>query len=233
MRKNKSVSVIIPIYNAEKYLAEAVDSVLSQTVKPLEIILVNDGSTDKSVEVAKKYKAYIRLLNQENKGISGARNAGIKAAKGTMIAFLDADDLWTKDHLEKLLESFEENDGLGLVAGHVEQFISEDDTESSKSISDEQKVLPGYVAGASLIKKEVFDNAGLFDEELTLAEYVDWFSRVKDADIPVKFLQHVVLKRRIHADNVGSRERNHIHDYTKVLMASIKRKREKERKNNS
>jgi len=176
MLKSESISVIIPVYNAEDFVGEAIESVLKQTVKPLEVILVNDGSTDASVEEIKTYIPDVKLINQENKGIGGARNTGIKNAKGELFSFLDSDDLWTEDHLEILLSAIQQDENISIVSGYVEQFLNEKNEELSNRIPKGQEVMAGYVAGASLIKKEVFDKVGLFDDTLTLAEYIDWFA---------------------------------------------------------
>ncbi len=226
MKGERSISVIIPVYNAEKYLGEAIESVQQQKIQPAEVFVVDDGSTDNSAEVAKTFMPEITLIQQLNRGISAARNTAVKRARGSMLAFLDADDIWTDDHLEKLTSELHQNSKLDMVAGHVEQFLSDDAKERShQTIDENQKVLPGYVAGASLIKKEVFEAIGLFDEGLTLAEFVDWFSRAKDSGFSFKMIPDVVLRRRIHTQNQGIRKKEHINDYTKVLFASIRRKR--------
>ncbi len=229
MSEKKSISVIIPVYNAEKYVGEAIESVLSQTIQPMEIILIDDGSTDSSAEKVNEYTPDVELIRQENKGIGGARNTGIKNAKGDIIAFLDSDDLWPEDHLEVLLSALQGDENLAIVSGHVEQFLNDENEELSSRIPEGQEVMPGYVAGASLIKRKVFDDVGLFDETLTLAEYIDWFSRVKDAGYSFKLIDNIVLRRRVHGSNIGVQKRDKLHDYTKVLMASIKRRRESEK----
>lgn len=228
MSPEQSISVIIPVYNAEKYVGIAIESVLRQTVEPFEIVVVNDGSTDKSAKLAEKFTPRVSLINQENKGISGARNTGIKAAKGTMIAFLDADDIWTDHHLEKLLAPMNEDEDVHIVSGHVKQFISEDVNYEVHQIPMDQEIMPGYLAGATLIKKEIFDKVGLFNEDLIVAEYVDWFSRVKDAGISFKMIDDIILKRRIHSQNTGIQQRHHRLDYIRALKESIKRKKQKD-----
>lgn len=229
MSTHISISVIIPVYNAEKYVGEAIESVLNQTVQPDEIIIIDDGSTDGSAKRVKEFEQDIQLISQENKGISGARNTGIRAASGNIFAFLDSDDLWPEDHLEILLSVLHKNNDLSIVCGHVQQFMSDDADVQSNRIPEGAEVMPGYVVGASLIKSEVFDKIGLFDEELTLADTVDLFSRAKDSGLAFKLIDDVVLKRRIHSSNTGIMQREKRHDYTKVLMASIKRKRENEK----
>jgi len=111
--------------------------VLAQTIQPLEIILVDDGSTDNSAEVAKKYLPKVELISQENRGIAGARNTGIRNSKGETLAFLDNDDIWPYDHLEKLFALLRQKE-LHMAFGHVEQFISEDADVSETRIPDGQ-----------------------------------------------------------------------------------------------
>lgn len=229
MPEKEPISVIIPVYNAEKYVSEAIESVLNQTIKPLEIILIDDGSTDASAEKVKEYIPNVELISQENRGIGGARNTGIENSKGEIIAFLDSDDFWPEDHLQVLSSAMQEDENLSIVSGYVEQFLNDEDEELSSRIPEGQEVMPGYVAGASLIKREVFNEVGLFDETLTLAEYIDWFSRVKDAGYSFKLIDNIVLRRRVHESNIGVQKRDKLHDYTKVLMASIKRRRESEK----
>lgn len=232
MTNNNSISVLIPFYNTEKYLAEAIQSVLDQTLQPMEILLLDDGSTDGSAKIAESFKPQISLFHQENAGISAARNALLEKAQGEYIAFLDADDLWPADHLKKLFKPFRSNRQLGIVSGNVEQFLSPDVENPVAEIPDGNKVLKGYVMGTFLIKEEIFEKVGFFNEELTIAETVDWFSRVKDEGIGFKMIDDIVLRRRVHTTNSGIRHRDNRHDYTKALMASIKRKRERENSEN-
>lgn len=109
------VSVIIPAYNVEGYLAECLDSVLRQTYRDYELIVVDDGSTDRTVEVARRYGDDLRLIQQPNRGMSGARNTGIRASRGELIAFLDADDVWLPEYLEEQMETYKANGGDCLV----------------------------------------------------------------------------------------------------------------------
>lgn len=231
MLNKESISVVIPLYNAEKYIGEALESVLQQTIKPAEIIVVDDGSTDGGANVVKNIGADITLIRQENMGISRARNTGIRKATGSIIAFLDSDDLWPENHLDILLSALKKDENLAIVCGHVKQFMSEDTDVNSNRIPEGAEIMPGYVVGASLIRREVFDEVGLFNEDLTLADTVDFFARAKDAGQSFKLIDDIVLKRRIHSSNIGIRHREKRHDYTKVLMASIKRKRENEKNN--
>jgi len=121
---NPLVSVIIPAYNAEKFIADTLDSVFAQTYRPIEVLVVDDGSTDKTAKIIKEFQASkvnrsnrtnLTYIYQENSGPSKARNVGIKAAKGEYIAFLDADDLWTKNKLEKQIKLFKQDPRIDVV----------------------------------------------------------------------------------------------------------------------
>ncbi len=227
--ENRSISVVIPVYNTEKYLGKAIESVLQQEEKPLEIIVVDDGSTDNSVRIAQQFGDKIKLLKQEtNKGCGAARNRGVKQAKGTYLAFLDADDLWIEGKLENQLRYLENNPETDMIFGNVDQFVSPELPDENKNkLRDELKTMPGYVAGTLLIRKEAFLKAGWFDEKLELGEFIDWFSRAKDMGLKFHLSEDIVLKRRIHTTNIGISKRQHLKDYTTVLREALARKRAK------
>jgi glycosyltransferase involved in cell wall biosynthesis len=223
---NVKISVIIPVFNTEKYLAEAIESVLSQTVKPAEIIVVDDGSTDNSAEVARQFEPLVRLICQENKGVGAARNIGINNASGEFLAFLDADDLWAENKLEIQLSYLQNNPATDMVFGYVEQFISPELPDEHKSnLKPELEKMQGFLAGAMLIKKTTFLKVGFFNEKLELGEFIDWFSRAKDLGLSFHVLDEIVLKRRIHTSNMGIYKKQHLKDYTALLREAIARKR--------
>ncbi len=224
--ENTTISIIIPVFNAERYLAEAIESVLIQAVKPLEIIVVDDGSTDESEKVANTFKNDICYLLQENKGASAARNLGINMSKGQLLAFLDADDVWTAHKLELQLKALENNPELDMVLGNVEQFVSPElDTENRNRLRAELKKMPGYHVGTMIIKRESFQQVGPFKENLQLAEFIDWFNRAESMKLKYKMLHEVVMKRRIHTTNQGLYKRQHRKEYASVLKAALDRRR--------
>ena len=112
MKEEKKVSVIVPVYNAEKYLEKCVNSIVNQTYKNLEIILINDGSKDNSLALCKKFNADARVvvIDQENRGAAGARNSGISVATGDYISFVDADDWVENSFIEKLVNLIQSTD---------------------------------------------------------------------------------------------------------------------------
>lgn len=174
------VSVIIPTYNRAGYLREAIDSVIAQSYRHVEILVVDDGSTDNTRELVHNYTSNIRYIYQENKGPSAARNNGIKNANGHFIAFLDSDDLWHPDKLAKQVAAFIKNPSLGLLATGYEnintsyEMIKEivlDDSELKHARRKE--IYKNFFATSSvMVKKTCFDKVGWFNEELHFAE--DW-----------------------------------------------------------
>lgn len=140
-----NVSVIIPTYNCARYISEAIGSALSQTYRDFEIIVVDDGSTDNTAEVLDVYKGQIRLLHQQNKGVSAARNKGIREARGHYVAFLDADDLWLPDKLGLQVQIMEANPDTAMVFTDGERLVKAFPTDYSlkplpqHSISDNKE----------------------------------------------------------------------------------------------
>jgi glycosyltransferase involved in cell wall biosynthesis len=190
------VSVIIPAYNADKFIKDALESVFAQDYEPLEIIVVDDGSTDSTAEIIKGFQHGGRTLlyfYQENAGPSRARNLGIRAARGEFITFLDADDLWTPMKLQKQVDFMESNGEADLVFGDMQVFDSGGCTVDSAFSKhghppcDEQgKVVHAFhhllqrnfVSTATvLLRKKCLNETGYFDEKLWYAEDYDLWLR--------------------------------------------------------
>lgn len=190
-------SVVIPAYNAERTLARAVESVLNQTRLPLEVIVVDDGSTDNTPEVAGGFRHPVRCIRQDNSGASAARNRGIQAASGEWVAFLDADDWWKPNRLEWALDIARRHPGLQWVAGRYIHLWSNGtriiDPESPaylKLLSDDHEVFPDYYEAACagvqfstitmLVRRMALTETGLFDPRLKVAEDTDLWCRMAD-----------------------------------------------------
>jgi glycosyltransferase involved in cell wall biosynthesis len=230
MKENALISVIIPVYNGERYIAEAIESVLSQECPPIEIIVVNDGSTDRTEEVLRSYPK-VQYLYQHRLGASSARNRGIRSSSREFLAFLDADDLWTHDKLRTQTALFRTDPDLDMVFGHVEQFYSPELEESLRGkVQFAPGSMPGYVPGAMLVKKTSFLKVGFFNEEFKIGEFIDWYTRALDYGLKSHLAPGVLLKRRIHDSNTGIKERDSRKDYLRVLKASLDRRRLNEKK---
>ena len=204
------VSIVIPAYNRAWCLAEAVDSVLAQDFKEFELIVVDDGSADDTPQLLESYGDAIRVLRRGNRGVSAARNAGIAAARGGLIAFLDSDDLWLPGKLRRQVEFF---------TSHPEALICQ--TEELW-VRNGRRVNPGkrhrkrggmifepsldlclVSPSAVMVRRELFERAGLFDESLPACEDYDLWLRVS-CRFPVHLIETpLIVKRGGHADQLS------------------------------
>jgi glycosyltransferase involved in cell wall biosynthesis len=220
------ISVIIPVYNCERYLTEAIESVLAQTYRPIEIIVIDDGSTDDSAQVAKRFFSSVQCVHQPHSGLGAARNCGTGLAKGDYLAFLDADDIWVEDKLTLQMTVFKSNPRVDFVFGHVQQFISPELDESYKNkIYCPAEKMPGFFASAMLIKRESFVRVGAFETNWQIGEFINWYIRAKEKGLTSFMLHEVVLSRRLHTDNMSIRGRDSRTDYIRILKASLDRRR--------
>jgi glycosyltransferase involved in cell wall biosynthesis len=195
------VSVIIPTYNGAKYIRETLDSVLAQTYRPLEILVVDDGSSDSTRDVAASYPGVI-LLHQERRGHPAARNRGLRSASGEFLSFLDHDDLWEPAKIEMQLECFRIEPELDLVFGHICNFFSpEMPAEARRRVSVPLHPLPGLLQGAMLATRTAFERVGRFSEERDLGDFLDWYGRAMILGLKTRMLPATVLHRRIHLTN--------------------------------
>jgi glycosyltransferase involved in cell wall biosynthesis len=221
------ISVIIPVYNTEKYLAEAIDSILAQTYSPLEIIVVDDGSIDKTAKVAQQYGSSVRYHYQQNQGISAARNAGIALAKGEFFAFLDADDLWVPQKLDLQMRFFIVNNELEAVFGHTQQFYSPELEESLRQkIYCPPESMGGYLVSTLLIQRSTFFRVGRFDTRWQTGTDVSWYLQARDIGFNFQMLPDVVHLRRLHDKNHGTINRHQFNQRLHILKESLDRRRQ-------
>jgi glycosyltransferase involved in cell wall biosynthesis len=224
------ISCIVPVFNGEKFLAEALESILGQHHRPLEIIVVDDGSTDGSEAVAKQYDDRIRYLRQDNMGPAAARNLGLQAARGDFIAFLDCDDRWHPEKLERQIARFRARHELECCVGHVQNFWIPELHDEENRFRDHRisQALPGYVAGTLLARRGVFDKVGLFNPRLQHGDATDWFLRAREKKTVTELLPDVFLYRRLHQSNrirtLGASSRK---QFLEIVKTSLDRRRER------
>jgi glycosyltransferase involved in cell wall biosynthesis len=230
---NPLISCIIPVFNGERYLGEALDSILAQTYRPIEIIVVDDGSTDGTGELVARYGHRIRYFRQNNEGAPTARNAGLSAARGAFVAFLDSDDLWQPDKLERQMARFEARPELDLCVTHLQRFwIPELETER-KRFQDHRfaEVLPGYITQTLLARRNVFDSVGNFNTSRRVGDPMDWFLRAAEQGAVMELLPDLLVYQRMHESNLsvefGTRVmKPHMQDaILDVVKASLDRRR--------
>lgn len=196
------VSVIVPVHNGERHLGEALASVFEQTVPPGEVVVVDDGSTDGSLEVAARFP--VRILRTEHRGASAARNSGITASTGPLVAFNDHDDLWQPDKLERQLAFLDAHPETGCVFCRIRAFM-DPGIERPPWVLDEYLTGRGFVGfgpQSMLSRREVFDRIGGFATDLAIAEDADWVLRARDAGVRPAILDEPLVRHRLHASNV-------------------------------
>ncbi|MFM6154955.1 MAG: glycosyltransferase, partial [Sphaerospermopsis kisseleviana] len=222
------VSVIIPVYNGQKYLAEAIENVKQQNYQPLEIIVIDDGSTDATAEIAAKYQDTIRYLYQENSGPAAARNLGINMAKGEVITFLDVDDIWLEDKLKVQVDYFANNPSVEIVQGLIQQIERFEDPENHDSIFQTLSNPYQFInLGSAIYRKSVFDKIGLIDETLNYAEDYDWFLRAWENNISKVVLDLVMLFYRKHDNSMTKGKQLVELGFVRIYKKHLDRCREK------
>lgn len=220
------VSVVMPAYNAEAYIREALTSVLRQGCAPLEIIVVDDGSTDSTVERASTLDARVTVLQQPHRGIYFAINHGIRAARGEWLAFNDSDDVWSKDSLAHRFAAFRSADPPDMVFGHVQNFFSpETDSAFRTNIVCPPMPLPGVNYYTLLVRRADFLRVGFYDERWLVGNFMEWLGRPEAARLQQVTVPQVVLERRLHPNNTGLSRPETRQDYARVLKTLLARKR--------
>lgn len=193
-----TVSVIVPTFNGAGFIADTLRSILAQTHPPLEVIVVDDGSDDGTAEVLATFGDRVRRIAQSRSGPAAARNAGIQAARGRLLAFLDHDDLWVPDKLALQVAAFAADPALGVCVGHLRSFRGAFRGEATEWEADP---VPGYLTITMLARREAFGRVGLLDPAREHSDSADWFLRAADAGVPVRLLPDLLTLHRVHASN--------------------------------
>lgn len=222
------ISAIVPVYNGETYLEEALDSIIHQSHAPDELILIDDGSTDNTKSIAKKYirKYDLKYYYQSNTGLPSSRNEGIAESNSEYIAFLDADDIWTKDKLRLQHEAFLSNPNLEMVSGKVIQFLSPElGTNEENSIKFTAEPMHFKSPSVSLIKRNLFQSVGLYNRKWKIGADMDWYMRSVEMGVSHEQIPEVVLRRRIHSKNEGILKGKHFNQRFHILKEALDRRR--------
>jgi glycosyltransferase involved in cell wall biosynthesis len=217
---------MIGAYNAAPYLGEAVESVLAQDYEPIELIVVDDGSTDGTADVARSFPR-VRVIQQENGGNGAARNRAVENASGELYAFLDADDRFTPGKLTLQKAALDADPGLDIVFGHVREFLSPELDEETRAglRPPAPDPMPWTAPNLMLVRRESFERVGPFTTAVRVGVTVDWFARAAEAGLRYAILPDVVLERRLHTQNNGLRERASRSQYLEVIRQAMERRR--------
>jgi glycosyltransferase involved in cell wall biosynthesis len=232
------LSVIIPAYNGAAFLVEAIESIWQQNYQPLEIIIVDDGSTDETARIANNLKSegrsVIRYVSQVHTGKPApGRNRGLKEAKGKIIGFLDQDDLWPADKLALQLPQLLNNPSLDVILGHSQMLQLRGVVDGKHEFEAVGNPVDYTLLSSGLFKRTAFEKVGCFDESLKyFGDDLDWVMRAKEQGVPVRQMAEVTLYWRIHDTNTSHDPsiRDHAHGYDRALTEVIKKSLERRRK---
>jgi glycosyltransferase involved in cell wall biosynthesis len=221
------LSIIIPTYNAEAYLADTLTSVSDQNWSPIEKIVVDDGSSDRSIAVAESFGDLVRVIACPHRGLAATRNSGMAVARGEFLLHLDADDLLTPDSLRVRMRHFASDTTLDIVTGRLACFLSpemEADERLRYQVPSEPQ--QGHLPGAAIIRASAFHRFGLLDKHYEVNADLDWSVRAQDGGARIKLIDDVVLRRRIHGRNLSlTRKRELDASRLQILRASLGRRR--------
>lgn len=217
------VSVVVPVYAGERFVGEALDSIAAQTYPRIETIVVDDGSPDRSAEIAAA-RAGVRVLREPHGGVAAARNAGLTAANGELIAFLDQDDLWQPTKLARQVALLAGSHELDIALSHVEVLLLPG-TPRPPWLTWRNTREPGYLPSTWLVRREAFERVGRFDPRYRSVCDADWLARAKDAGLANEMLPDALVYWRIHDTN-GSHDQATMRSETfAMLRATTERQR--------
>lgn len=227
MNENPLVSVIIPVYNGEKYLSETIESVIQQDYDPFEVIVVDDGSKDKSASIVRSFEK-IHYIYQENQGNAAARNHGIELAKGDYFALLDQDDLWVPHKLSTHIDYHKEHQDVKYTIGRFKFFLEPGLREIPVWCRPE--LLEGdhidYSPSSLVIRHDAFNLVGPFNPSFKIGSDTEWHFRAKDKRILMGEIHEVLLYRRIHETNQSADSERFKTEILKIIRQSVRRKKQ-------
>ena len=202
MNENPLISVIITVYNGENFLAQALNSVFGQSYKNIEVIIIDDGSTDGTAEVAKPYlgNGKTRYIRQENSGQGSGLNHGVRLARGDFLAFIDHDDEWDTYKLELQMDAFNRDPELDAVFTHMRNFFENEEAEKFKV---KKGIMPGYLPETCLIKKDAFLKNGYFDTSISKGYFFTWYKGLEMNGLKQELLPDLLYHRRVHGANIS------------------------------
>jgi len=220
------VSVVIAAFNGEKYISEAIGSALKQNYEPMEIIVVDDGSTDATNDIVKRFHDVI-LITQTNQGNAVARNRGIQESRGKYIAFLDQDDYWVPEKISLQVQCLKPHVSAALCLC-LQRSILEDKSNLPSWVNKLAHNQTAYVPSAWLVDRKAFEVVGLFDPKFPHGSDSDWLFRAKDRGIQTFTVPRTLLCKRLHTENLSYHGLDMKSEMLKLVRDSVHRKKGKE-----
>ena len=221
------ISCIVPVFNGQPYLTEALESIFQQSYRPIEVIVSDDGSTDDTAAVAAGCGDRIRYVRQDNAGAPAARNLGLSIARGEFVAFLDADDLWHPEKLDRQIARFAARPEIDLSLTHIQNFWIPELRQEAERYRDHRlaQPVPGYVTATLLARRSLFDRVGPFNPTLRHGDAQEWFLRAAERRVVMDLLSDVLVYRRFHKANTSRNVSPTLDEHLRILKSSLDRRR--------
>lgn len=216
-----TVGVAVPVYNCERFVAEALQSVLAQSRPVAEVVVVDDGSDDASAQVASSLGASVRVVRQRHAGIGAARSRAMGLLQSEFLVTLDADDLLTPNSVEARLNALASRPDVDVVFGRVRHFA---ERAGGRPVALDQPQ-PAHVPGGMLIRRTAYERVGPFAATLRVAEALDWLLRARECGLHELTVSEQVLWRRVHQNNNSLTQRGSLSEFPRALKASLDRRR--------
>jgi glycosyltransferase involved in cell wall biosynthesis len=222
------VSCVVAAFNSERWVRDAIQSILDQTHRPIEVIVVDDGSRDATVQIARSFGDPVRVITQETAGPPATRNRGAREARGDYIGFLDGDDRWHPEKLDRQLSHLEARPALAGTVTYVRTFWADGHEAEEEHYRDHprMKPIPGWATTTLLVRRPVFEAVGELDTELWFGDAVDWFMRARDRGFEIEMVPEVLTFHRLRRDNLTARRsRDSEEEFLDIVRASLERRR--------
>jgi glycosyltransferase involved in cell wall biosynthesis len=223
------ISCIVPVFNGEPFLREALDSIFEQTYQAIEVIVIDDGSTDNTAQIVASFGPRLSFRWQPNSGPAAARNLGLDVARGDFFAFLDADDLWHPEKLARQFARFAARPELDLCVTAIQNFWAPEFSSRDPRYQDprNRRPWPGYGCPTLLARRETFDTVGHFNSKLRQAEDDEWFIRAAERGQIWELVPQALVYRRMHRSNLTlGAESGGFSLRLKLIKESLDRRRE-------
>lgn len=218
---------MVPALDSELYIADGIESVLAQTHRPLEVLVIDDSTGGATAEIARGYGEPVRLLRGEAKGPAAARNFGVAAARADLIAFNDADDVWHPEKLARQAAHLRQHPHLGGCVTNLDFFWEKEVEWEREALRGTKRagVVPGWATITLLARRQAFEKTGPLDEERIFSDSADWFLRARDAGVEIDLLEEVLVHHRRRGGSLSRRAENE-QEFLVFLRERIAQRRE-------
>ena len=225
------ISCIIPTFNSEKYLEHALESVFSQTYRPIQVIIADDHSVDCTPDVAGRYGDRICFVSEKRDSPAATRNLGVDRSDGEFLAFLDPDDLWHSEKLSRQMARFSKRPELEISVTNARMFWDADIKDEERFYQDlpRSRAVPGYATTTLLVRRAVFSKIGMFNTDYFFGDSMDWFIRAREKGVVMELMEDVLTFHRMHDANLTRRRKQDSkEEFLKIIKDRLDKVRRQE-----